>query len=280
MSPLRARMIEDMSLAGLATGTQKIYVQAVRRLAAHYRRSPDLLSEEEVRGYLLGLRQRGVARGTCSRPAGSAFAFSITIPSSAWGLFGEKRIASPRQKRLPDALSEDQIRQLLGGIRNPVHKTCLAVMYACGLRISEATTLDVGAIDRAKQLLRIIGKGNKERLVPLPQPILNELECLWRTHRNRRWLFPNRRGDAPVNKRVLSDTFAAAAQTAGISRRVTPHTLRHSHATRLIENGVNIRIVQILLGHSSIASTAIYTHLTTPTQASLHSLLDRLMTGL
>ena len=112
------------------------------------------------------------------------------------------------------------------------------------------------------------------------QPILDELGHLWRTHRNRRWLFPNRRGDAPVNKRVLSDTFAAAAQAAGISRRVTPHTLRHSYATRLIENGVNIRIVQILLGHSSIASTAIYTHLTTPTQASLHSLLDRLMTGL
>ena len=100
-------------------------------------------------------------------------------------------------------------------------------MYACGLRISEATTLEVGAIDRANQVLRIVGKGNKERLVPLPQPILNELECLWRTHRNRRWLFPNRRGDAPVNKRVLSDTFAAAAQAAGISRRVTPHTLRH-----------------------------------------------------
>ena len=153
-------------------------------------------------------------------------------------------------------------------------------MYACGLRISEATALEVGAIDRANQVLRIVGKGNKERLVPLPQPILDELGHLWRTHRNRRWLFPNRHGDAPINKRVLSDTFAAAAEAAGIQRRVTPHTLRHSYATRLIENGVDIRIVQILLGHASIASTAIYTHLTTPTQASLHSLLDRLMTGL
>ena len=93
---------------------------------------------------------------------------------------------------------------------------------------------------------------------------------MWRTHRNRRWLFPNRRGDAPINKRVLSETFACAAQAAGVPRRVTPHTLRQLvYATRLIENGVNIRIVQILLGHSSIASTAIYTHLTTPTRASL-----------
>ena len=196
------------------------------------------------------------------------------------GCSGKKRIASPRQKRLPDALSDDQVRQLLSGVRNPVHKTCLAVMYACGLRISEATTLEIGAIDRANQVLRIIGKGDKERLVPLPQPVLDELGHLWRTHRNRRWLFPNRRGDAPLNQRVLSHTFAAAADAAGIQRGVTPHALRHSYATRLIENGVDIRIVQILLGHASIATTAIYTHLTTPTRASLHSLLDRLMTDL
>ena len=139
-------------------------------------------------------------------------------------------------------------------------------MYACGLRITEATTLEISAIDRANQVLRIVGKGNKERLVPLPQPILDELGHLWRTHRNHRWLFPNRHGNAPVNKRVLSDSFAAAATAAGIHRGVTPHALRHSHsyATRLIENGVDIRIVQILLGHANIASTAIYTHLTTP----------------
>jgi site-specific recombinase XerD len=186
----------------------------------------------------------------------------------------------PRQKRLPDALSEDQVRQLLSGVRNPVHKTCLAVMYACGLRISVATTLEIVAIDRANQVVRIVGKGNKERLVPLPQPVLDELGRLWLTHHNRRWLFPNHYGDAPLNNRVLSRTFAAAASTAGIQRGATPHALRHSYATRLIENGVDTRIVQILLGHASISTTAIYTHLTTPTRASLHNLLDRLMTGL
>jgi integrase/recombinase XerD len=196
------------------------------------------------------------------------------------GCLGKKRIASPRQKRLPDALSDDQVRLLLGGIRNPVHKTCLAVMYACGLRISEATTLEIGAIDRANNVLRVIGKGNKERLAPLPQPVLDELGRLWLTHHNPRWLFPNRHGNAPVHKRVLSDTFAAAVAAAGIQRGVTPHCLRHSYATRLIENGIDIRIVQILLGHSSITSTAVYTHLTTPTRTSLHGLLDRLMTGL
>jgi hypothetical protein len=156
-------MIEDMTLAGLAAGTQKIYVQAVRKLAAHYRRSPDQLSEEEVRGYLLGLRQRGVARGTFKTGQyGLCFLYRHTL-GRPWGLFGEKRIASPRQKRLPEALSEDQVRQLLSGIRNPVHKTCLAVMYACGLRISEATTLEVSAIDRANQVLRIVGKSLPRR---------------------------------------------------------------------------------------------------------------------
>jgi integrase/recombinase XerD len=157
---------------------------------------------------------------------------------------------------------------------------CLAAMYACGLRISEATSLEVTSVDRTNHVLRIIGKGNKERLAPLPQPVLDDLGQLWRTHRNRRWLFPNHAGDAPLNNRVLSRSFAAAAATTGIPGRVTPHALRHSFATRLFENGVDIRVVQVLLGHASLGTTAIYTHLTTPTRASLHTLLDRLMTGL
>jgi len=186
----------------------------------------------------------------------------------------------PRQKRLPDALSEEQIRRLLTGIRNPIHRTCLATIYSCGLRIGEATTLEISAVDRARQVLHIIGKGNKERLVPLPQPILDDLGRIWRIHHNRRWLFPNRRGDAPLSTRVLSRSFAAAAAAAGIKPGVTPHSLRHSYATRLLENGVDTRIVQVLLGHARIATTTIYTHLTTPSLASLQGLLDRLMTGL
>lgn len=193
---------------------------------------------------------------------------------------GGKRIALPRQKRLPEALAEDQVRRLLAGVSNPVHRTCLTVMYACGLRIGEALSLEVTAVDRARQVLRIIGKGDKERLVPLPQPTLEEFEQVWRTHHNRRWLFPNRRGDAPLDERVLRRSFAAAAAAAGVPPGITPHALRHSYATRLIENGVDIRVVQILLGHARIATTAIYTHLTTPTLAALRGVLDRLMTGL
>lgn len=181
---------------------------------------------------------------------------------------------------MPHALADEQIRGLLGCIKSPVHRACLSLVYACGLRISEAMALEIGAIDRASLTLRIIGKGNKERRVPLPQPMLAELGRVWRTHRNRRWLFPNRAGTRPVTYDVLARTLAAAARAAGITRRVTPHMLRHSYATRLIENGIDLRTVQILLGHQSIATTAVYTHLTEPIRAKLRTLLDELMAGL
>jgi len=181
---------------------------------------------------------------------------------------------------LPHALADEHIRHLLGCIESPVHRACLSLVYACGLRISEARVLEVGAIDRASSTLRIIGKGDKERRVPLPQPMLEELGRVWKTHRNRRWLFPNRAGTRPVTYDVLARTLAAAARAAGITRRVTPHMLRHSYATRLIENGIDLRTVQVLLGHQSIATTAIYTHLTEPIRAKLRTLLDELMAGL
>jgi integrase/recombinase XerD len=156
----------------------------------------------------------------------------------------------------------------------------LLLMYGCGLRISEAATLEVTAIDKVNRLVRIIGKGNKERQVPIPAPVLNELRTLWLTHRNPRWLCPNRRGTATLHRKVLWRTVRQAAAKAGITRRVTPHTLRHSYATRLLEQKIDTRIVQILLGHANIATTAIYTHLTEPTRASLKQTLDQLMTGL
>ena len=147
-------------------------------------------------------------------------------------------------------------------------------MYACGLRISEAATLQVSAIDNANRLLRIIGKGDKERRVPLPQPMLHALRSLWRTHHHPCWLFPNRAGTNTLNQQVLSRSFKTAARVAGITRRVTPHALRHSYATRLLEAGVDTRVVQILLGHVNIATTAIYTHLTEPTRVLLRDVLD------
>jgi integrase/recombinase XerD len=153
-------------------------------------------------------------------------------------------------------------------------------MYACGLRISEAVNLDIGSIDGRNLLLRVIGKGNKERAVPLPEPMLWSLRRLWKIHKNSRWLFPTRAGTHPIGRGTLNRTFAAARDAARIPRKATPHSLRHGYATRLIENRIDTAIVQILLGHSDIATTTVYTHLTEPTRASLRSLLDRLMTDL
>jgi len=155
-------------------------------------------------------------------------------------------------------------------------------MYACGLRISEAASLEVGAIDGVNGLIRVIGKGNKERCVPLPQPVLAELRGLWKSHRNTRWLCPSPspRGRGCITRESLGQTFRKVADEAGITRQATPHSLRHSYATLLLESGVDTRVVQILLGHPCISTTAIYTHLTEPTRSSLKTLLDKLMTGL
>jgi integrase/recombinase XerD len=180
---------------------------------------------------------------------------------------------------LPFALSDAQVRSLLDHVRNPTHKACLALMYACGLRIGEAATLEVRAIDSANMLLRVIGKGNKERRVPLPLPVLDDLRKLWRTHRNRSWLFPNSDNTGPLHRDTLRRTFADVARLTGI-KGATSHCLRHSYATRLLENKVDTRVVQILLGHANIATTTIYTHLTEPTRASLRCVLDKVMSGL
>jgi integrase/recombinase XerD len=152
-------------------------------------------------------------------------------------------------------------------------------MYACGLRLSEAALLEIAAIDKANQVLRIIGKGNAERHVPLPQPVLEALRKLWKTHKHPRWLFPNRDRSKPVERSVLLRTFKEAAREAGLPA-ATSHSLRHSYATRLMERDVETSVVQILLGHASITTTTIYTHLTEPTRDKLRTILDSLMTGL
>ena len=168
---------------------------------------------------------------------------------------------------------------LLGRVTNPIHKACFMVMYACGLRIGEAVTLQVTAIDKTNMVLRVIGKGNTERRIPLPQPTYERLRKTWLTHRHPQWLFPNRRHTGPLDSDTLQRTFRYVAELANIPG-ATSHSLRHSYATRLLENGVDTRVVQILLGHANIATTTIYTHLTEPIRASLRSLLDNVMNGL
>jgi len=175
------------------------------------------------------------------------------------------------------------VRRILAAVRNPIHRGCFSLIYGCGLRISEAASLPVTAIDKASGLLRIVGKGNKERVVPVPRSVHDNLRRIWlaEDHRDRRWLFPNSSRTGPVATDVLVRTFADAVKAADLpgGRRATPHTLRHAYATRLFERKVDTRVVQVLLGHENIATTTIYTHLTEPTRASLRKLLNEVMSG-
>jgi site-specific recombinase XerD len=146
-------------------------------------------------------------------------------------------------------------------------------MYACGLRIGEAVALPVSAVDSKRMLLRVIGKRNKQRALPLTEPTRAMLREVWKTHRNNKWLFPNRKHTAHISRGMALRTFSAARVACGYDDHFVPHTLRHSFATRLLEKGVDIRLVQILLGHSSIRSTEIYTHLSEPLRRDLRQLL-------
>lgn len=153
-------------------------------------------------------------------------------------------------------------------------------MYACGLRISEASTLEVSAIDSEQKLLRIIGKGNKERLLPLPTPILHQLREVWLQHHNPRWIFSKSKKANHLNTTVLYKTFKDARTQAGLNPAIAPHSLRHSYATRLMDHGVDIGIVQLLLGHASLKSTVIYIHLSEVNRQNIRGFLDDFMAGL
>jgi site-specific recombinase XerD len=154
------------------------------------------------------------------------------------------------------------------------------MIYACGMRIGETVELPVSAVDTRQMLLRVIGKGNKQRALPLAEPVLAMLREVWKIHRNPTWLFPNRKGTTHLSRRTARAAFNAARTACGFDDRFTPHTLRHSFATKLLEKGVDIRLVQILLGHSSIHTTEIYTHLSEPLRRDLRQLLGGFFAGL
>jgi len=153
-------------------------------------------------------------------------------------------------------------------------------MYACGLRIGEATALPISAIDSKQGLLRIAGKGGRERVVPLPASLLAPMRAFWKTHRHPTWLFPSRSGRRPLAKKTAAQALQRARERARLDLRFTPHVLRHSYATRLIEQGTPLPVVQTLLGHGSIRSTLRYTHLTEPLQRDVRAAVDRLFAGL
>jgi site-specific recombinase XerD len=181
---------------------------------------------------------------------------------------------------LPDVRTDEDCRRLIATLEKPVYRGCFTVLYAYGLRISEAIKLPVTAVDSKRMVLRVIGKRNKERILPLTESILEMLREVWKIHRSRKWLFPSRRIVTHLPYATAWLAFSKARSACGFDDGFRPHSLRHSFATHMLQRGVDIRIIQILLGHSSIQSTEIYTHLTEPLREDLRQLLRQTTDGL
>jgi len=281
VSPLRERMIRDMELAGYTPGTRQTYIGAVVKLQDHYQARPDRLSEKQVQQYILWLRdQKRAAKGTFQTTwYGLKFLYYRTLGVD-WVLFTRKKVRQPRRKRLPVPIAWEDGHRLIAALRKPSYRLCCSLMLALGLRIGDVLALTVQSIDSTQMIVRVIGKGNKERILPLPQTLLVALRSFWRTHRHRRLLFPNRNGTAPLCENSLRNAFTKARDSLGINKNITPHSLRHGFATHLLENGVDIRLVQMLLGHASLSSTEIYTHLTKPMCDDLRNRLNSMFSGM
>jgi integrase/recombinase XerD len=270
MTELRKKMIECLQLRGLSELTQEAYTRAVRQLAEHYHKSPDLITEEELRQYFLHIiNVKHYSRNsTTIALCGIRFFFEQTLNRN-WSLFNIVRPAP--EHKLPVILSLEEVREILNCVRLPRYRVCLSTIYACGLRLQEGIRLAVPDIDSARMMIHVRhGKGNKDRYVPLPQRTLELLRDYWVTHRNPALIFPAEgrshialsKATEPMSKSSVQDAFQAALKQSGISKRASVHTLRHSWATHLLEAGVHLRLIQEYLGHSSPATTSVYTHLT------------------
>ena len=287
MTPLRQRMIEDMQLRGLSPKTQRAYVRVVRELAEYYSRSPDQISEEELRAYFLYLKnERRLSRSSCTVAlCGIKLFYEYTLKRQ-WPVF--ELIRPKKEKKVPVVLSLGEVRQILSRVRCHHYRVCLSTIYACGLRISEGASLQVGDIDGARMQIHVrFGKGNKDRYVPLPTQTLEQLRCFWKTHRHPLWLFPARtrggvqfKATTAMSTQGVSEAFKAALAESSVTKAATVHTLRHSWGTHLLEVGVHLRLIQSWLGHSSPRTTSIYTHLTRKAEEKALITINDLMAGL
>jgi len=284
MTELRKRFIEDLQLHGFAPTTQYVYLCAIRTLAKHYRQSPDQLTEEHIRQYFMHLTQvRQVSRSNATITLCALKFFYEHTLRRPWPVFRLLRPA--RCKKLPVILSRQEVSRLLQGVPGEVYRLYLTTVYACGLRLREATQLQVGDVDGGRTLLHVRGKGHKDRYVPLPKSLLVQLRQFWKTHRTRPWLFPTPESVEhppvrPISPTRIHEALAQARQSCGLTKHATVHTLRHCYATHLLELGVNLRLIQANLGHASPKTTTLYTHLTEPAQATVRGPLHQLMSAL
>ncbi len=281
VSPLRRRMLDDMAMRGLREETQRNYVMFVRSFAAFLGRSPDTATADDVRRFQIHQADSGVQPPTvnCSVSA-LRFLFSVTLDRPD---LSRRLVLVRYPQKLPTVLSVEEVGQLLEAARGPKYKAALGVAYGAGLRVSEVVALKTGDIDSTRMLIRFEqGKGRKDRNAMLSPQLLELLRQWWREGRRRGvmlpqgWLFPGLNSLEPLSTRQLNRAVHEAAESAGIRKRVSPHTLRHSFATHLLEQDVDIRVIQVLLGHSKLDTTALYARVATKTIRSVTGPLERL----
>ena len=275
ISPLRRRMTEDMTVRGFTASTQQGYLRAVRDFTAFLGRSPDRAGAEDLRRYQLEMRSRGVsATGMNAAVSALRFFFTVTLArheAAAW----MTTVREPR--RLPVVLSPEEVARLLDAAPGLKYRAALSAAYGAGLRAAEVVSLKISDIDSTRMVIRVEqGKERKDRYVMLSPPLLDLLRAWWKEARPQGWLFP---GQNPVNAlttRQLRRACHAAAEAAGINKRVSLHTLRHSFATHLLERKVDIRVIQVLLGHNKLETTALYSQVATRTIREVESPLEHL----
>ena len=286
MTPFETRMIEDMKLFGYSKRTQDTYLYAVRKLCGHVQKSPEQITNQELREYLLWHKDKYAPNTTTIALCGIKF-FYQKILKKPMPVFDLAR--QPRGQKLPVVLTREEVRTVLANIRVLRHRACLTLIYSCGLRISEAVSMKVSQIDSKRMAVHVqFGKGARDRYVPLPEATLHVLRHHWKTHRHARWVFPApsrsgvRQAEATQHLPISSvqKVFRQSLKEVGIQKDAHVHTLRHSYATHLLEEGVDIRIISEYLGHKSLDSTLIYTHLTPLMRQGVADTITSLMGGL
>jgi integrase/recombinase XerD len=274
-SPLRRRMIEDMTVRNLSPATQRSYLHAVSRFSRYFGHSPHRLGLEDVREYQVHLVANGISWPALNQTVCALrFFYGVTLGHNEI----PERIPYARNPRgLPEVLGADEVVRFLEAVPSLRTRTALTTAYAAGLRASETVGLKVANIDSSRMVIRVEhGKGGKDRYVMLSAQLLKILRLYWRLSRPKDWLFPGREESRPIDVQVLYAACRSAGKAAGLGKRVTVHTLRHSFATHLLENGTDIRIIQVLLGHNNLATTARYTQVSRKIIAQTPSPLDRL----
>jgi site-specific recombinase XerD len=275
ISPLRRRMTEDMTVRGFTASTQRGYIRAIRDFTSFFGRSPDQATAADLRRYQLHMRSNG-ALATSMNAAVSAlrFFFGVTLGRDD-ARAGMTTVREPR--KLPVILSPEEVGQLLDAAPGLKYRAALSVAYGAGLRASEVVSLKLADIDSSRMVIRVEqGKGRKDRYAMLSEHLLHLLRTYWKASRPRGWLFPGQNPVNPLTTRQLRRAFDGAKAAAGIDKRVSLHTLRHCFATHLLEQKVDIRVIQVLLGHKKLDTTARYSRVASTTLRAVKSPLEQL----